>query len=493
LKLTLSKSTDTVNLRTPINRGVGSFRIKIRASKELDMNNNNYTNINYRSNGLNDFNKDSRFRWDKGQGQTIAVIDVGFRGINNNGNEVSDRFIRQDIDVSTSSNYNIDDSYNHGLLTSGVAASVAGRAKILPIQVGRALSNVTTAIEYATAMQSKYNITVINMSLGDGMNNNSPFPQNEWTKNFYTAVGEAEKVGITVVVSAGNSFTGYGQTLGTSSFASLSNTIGVSATTSNGVNPSSTLASWSQRNQVTTAAPGSNLQTFGGAISGTSASAPFATGFIPLLQNIAQRYMGRKLIVSEMKDLLKETATPLTGTSSINDQINVYAAADLIYKIGRGLAPDTLNKTQLTNEEYTFPRNSTDYTGNYYGNPKLDVLTGRSTTLNNFTGSGGRDLLVGGVGKNVFHYNDINDGGDTLLKFRPGRDKIDISSLTAIYSYEGNNPLGDGLIQLGSTEQGNSTLVRFDPDGFLGSLVSSELATISNIRPATIGNYSFIF
>jgi hypothetical protein len=476
-----------------MNRGVGSFRIKIRASKELDMNNNNYTNINYTSNGLNDFNKDSRFRWYKGQGQTIAVIDVGFRGINNNGNEVSDRFIRQDIDVSTSSNYNIDDSYNHGLLSSGVAAGVAGRAKILPIQVGSALNNITTAIEYATAMQSKYNISVINMSLGDGISTNNPFPENEWIKKFYTAVGEAEDAGITVVVSAGNNFVEYGQVPGTTSFASLSNTIGVSATTSNGVNTSNTLASWSQRNEFTTAAPGSNLQSFGGNISGTSAAAPFLAGSIPLLQNIAKRYMGRKLLVSEMKDLIKETATPLTGTSSINDQINVYAAADLIFRIGRGLAPDTLSKTQLTNEEYTFPRNSTNYTGNYYGNPKLDVLTGRSTTLNNFTGSGGRDLLVGGLGKNVFHYNNVSDGGDTLLKFRPSIDKIDISSLTAIYGYGGNNLLRDGLIQLGSTEQGKSTLVRFDPDGFLGGVAPSELATISNIRPASIGNYSFIF
>ena len=456
--------------------------------------------INYTSNGLNKFNADPRFAGIDGNGQTIAVFDFGFKldhpgfGEDKDKDGAGDRIIRRDLDFQLNSNNNASDGHYHGTVTTGVVASGAKGVKILPIQIGSSVEALTQAIQFSTAFADKYKISVISISMSDARNtlDNLPTPA---TKSFYTAVGLAEKAGITVVTAAGNGGLGGYREPGTSGLASLTNVIGVSNANSNGLVDAIALSPSSQRSPTTIAAPGNGVMTFnvnnGYSVSGgTSIATPFMASSIGLLQGVAERYLGRKLQPSEVKSLLQQTDTGLVGSPGYT-QVNVFNAADLIYRIGTGNAPDTLSKVLLTNEKSVLSTAPTKYAYILQGTNYIDVLTGRSTSLNTFDGCAGRDFLVGGQGVNIFKYNSLSDSGDTLLKFTPGKDKINVTQLMKSISYTGTNPLVDQRITLGSSENGLNTVVNVDKDG-AGPLAPQELLTIANVNAYLINSSSFV-
>ena len=448
--------------------------------------------INYSSNGLSLFHSDSRFAGINGNLQTVAIIDQGFKvnhpgfGPDCNRDGAGDRILRSDIDFDTVNGNNyVGDNTRHGTLTAGVLASTAKGVRILPIQIGQTVSGITSGVEYATAMSGKYNIKVISISLSDGNNTLSTLPT-ALTKPFYTAVRKAEEAGITVVAANGNSYQGYGQRAGASGLAELGNVIGVSGVQSDGITDGISLYPNSQRTPTSIGAPGYGVTSFRDdnndyiASAGTSIATPFVSGSIALLQGVAERYLRRSLTPSEVKSLLTQTDTDLPATPG-QTQINVYNAADLIHKIATGAVPDTLSKTPLTNIAHTFPQNPTRFSQNIWGSNYNDVLTGKSIRQNNFVGGGGKDLIIGGKGFNNFVYNAVSDGGDTILNFVPGKDKLNIKELLTRENYKGTNPLIDGTITLGSIENGRSTLVSFDKDA-QGLLPSQPLAIISDVN-----------
>jgi subtilisin family serine protease len=451
--------------------------------------------INYTSNGLKQFHSDSRFAGINGQGQTIAVIDVGFNlnhvgfGVDNNNDGVRDVFHRKDLDFTSSRN-SVNDGDIHGMRVASVAFSVAPGIKIIPIQVNTT-SQISSAIDWVSENKERYQISTVNISLGDSMNTLAALPISN-TNPIYNSIGKAEKKEITVVAAAGNYYQQY-QTQGSSGIAANSNVIGVMSTNGDGLLDSLSLRSTSQRRTDLTAAPGSNILVFHGNNSvvrgaGTSFATSFISGSIALLQSVAERYLGRKLTPLQMKNLIRQTDTGLTGTIGGYEQINVFNAADRIYDIATGVFPNTLGTGLLTNQSYVLPTKPLDSAQSLYGGYQFDVLTGRSTVSSTFKWGGGinSDLLVGGTGRNIFDYDNISQGQDEILNFTPGKDKIDISNLLDGIGYNGSNPLAEQRIKIGVSDVTN-TVISIDRDG-VGIGQAQVLATLVDTSAGAINN-----
>lgn len=459
--------------------------------------------INYSSNGVSGFNLDPRFGSFRGQGQTIVVLDSGFKlnhiGFDPDYNKdgISDTFIRQDLDFTMGGNRNVQDGNLHGLSTESVASNMAKDAKIIPIQIST-VKNLTEGILWSAANKDRYNITVLSLSETDSFNTMATTPT-DYLKPLYTAIKVAEDKGITVVSAAGNYFRQYGGVPGVSGIAGLNNVIGVSGVKSNGITDSNEMSPFSQRRSDMIAAPSymipvyknGNITTPG---AGTSYATPFVAGSVALLQNVAKTYLHRTLTPSEMKSLIQQTGTEVLNEK--NKQINVYNAASLIYKIAVGQAPNTLNGTRMTNDSLTNSTSPTYLPQSYYGGSQFNVLTGRSTLSNNFVDGGGvgPDLLVGSTGVNTYSYTSITQGNDELLNFTPGKDKINISSLLDRIGYTGTNPILDKILTIGtSTSSIGSAVIGIDPDG-VGIASSQPLATVVNVNPIAMGSVnSFLF
>jgi subtilisin family serine protease len=459
--------------------------------------------INYSSNGLKQFYSDPRFSGIYGQGQTIAVIDTGFNlshtgfGIDKDNNGIKDVFRRPDLDFTTAKN-SVNDGNVHGMRVAGVAFSVAPGINILPIQVSTT-SQVSSAIDWITQNKERYNITTVNISLSDADNSLDSLPTRSTHYPIYTSIGEAEKKGITFVSAAGNYYQNYNRTQGSNGIAGFNNVIGVMSTNGNGLSDSLSLGDFSQRRANLTAAPGSNIPVFEGTNTyrigaGTSFAAPFVSGSIALLQGTARRYLNRELTPLEVKNLIAQTDTPLTQTVGGYEQINAYNAADRIYNISKGIVPNTLGTGLLTNQLYLSSTIPLQNPQSLSGGNQLDALIGRSTVSNTFQKGGGvgSDLLVGGTGKNTFIYDDISQGGDEILNFVAGKDKIDVSRILKRIGYMGSNPLLEQRIRLGVADVTN-TVISLDQDG-AGIGQPQVLATLVNTSAGTINNLNnFIF
>jgi Ca2+-binding RTX toxin-like protein len=90
------------------------------------------------------------------------------------------------------------------------------------------------------------------------------------------------------------------------------------------------------------------------------------------------------------------------------------------------------------------------------GGPGSEVIVGNGGN-DTITGAAGADTLTGGSGKVTFAYNGTADStpaaADTITDFRPGSDKIDLTSIAAISAANGT-PLFQGNI----SGSGNLTL-----------------------------------
>ncbi len=144
----------------------------------------------------------------KGKGTCICVIDSGIAMHP----DLKDRVIAfKDCVNGRKEPY---DDNGHGTHVAGICAGdgsssdgktvgVAPEANIVGVKVLDQFGNGTTSqiikgIQWAIANKNKYNIDVINMSLG------RPIPRTRFLDPMTMAVQFAEKCGITVVVSAGN-------------------------------------------------------------------------------------------------------------------------------------------------------------------------------------------------------------------------------------------------------------------------------------------------
>jgi Ca2+-binding RTX toxin-like protein len=115
------------------------------------------------------------------------------------------------------------------------------------------------------------------------------------------------------------------------------------------------------------------------------------------------------------------------------------------------------------------------------GNDLANILKGNANS-NVIDGGGGDDLLTGGGGADLFVYRALSDGGDHILDFHAGEDRIDLHVLLAAQGHEGAAALDDGTVQLVAAEGGTDVVV----DGV-------HLVTLDGIVPSTLKAADFVF
>ena len=154
-----------------------------------------------------------------GRGVTVAVVDTG---VANNLPDLNGRLVPVTNDVTgriepcknLSGELNCNDSYGHGTFIAGLIAGngagsggtwkgVAPEANILSVKTAGAngaadVSNILAAIQWVVSFKDRYNIRVLNLSLGT--DSTQPWQIDP----FNYAVERAWAAGITVVVAASN-------------------------------------------------------------------------------------------------------------------------------------------------------------------------------------------------------------------------------------------------------------------------------------------------
>ncbi|MBX9584513.1 MAG: S8 family serine peptidase, partial [Gemmataceae bacterium] len=253
------------------------------------------------------------------------------------------------------------DPIGHGSHVAGTAAStnpdigVATRAGLIAVRVipgpGEQPQHNTlvTGLEWVIANQQRYNIRVVNMSLGFPTNFNSLDGLNP--DAIAQAIDRLEELGVTVVSASGNSYAQYVSP--GASYPAIFSTVSVASTwedagagdgfpfgpkggqsdqffaTDIDAAPDR-LAATSQRSQLPNqvAAPGATIfSTFNGSADertgqqklyetydGTSMASPFVAGVVALMQDAAFTAAGRYLTPDAVLAILRETADTITDS-----------------------------------------------------------------------------------------------------------------------------------------------------------------------------------
>ena len=294
-----------------------------------------------------EFMADTRFAGIRGAGFTSVVIDTGINashpsfGPDNNGDGIADRIVYQwNFATNTPG---AADMNGHGSNVAGAIASadtsapgVAPEAGIIALRVfdnngSATLRSVESALRWVINNRDTYNIASVNLSLGDGglytQQTSNPLVSDELTT--------LANMGVIVVAAAGNSYYNFASQPGLNYPAADPSVISVGAvygnsggtyTYSGGAHGSAitgTITPFSQRSSwMDVFAPGAPITgpaaTGAGTITmhGTSQASPIVAGAAVLIQQLAVNLLGRRLDLSEFRELLR------TGSQAIWDGNN---------------------------------------------------------------------------------------------------------------------------------------------------------------------------
>lgn len=348
-----------------------------------------------------------------GLGQSVCVIDTG---VNATHPGLAGRIVAQKCfcavsnagsggccpgNVAENSTAATDDQ-GHGTHVTGIAAGngssitgVAPEASIVAVKVadsnGDALfSDITSAVNWCASNASRYNISVISISLGGG--SYASACDSSYT-SLSSEIHTAWNNNVSVVVASGNS----GYTTNMTAPACLNKTISVSSTTK-----ADAISSFSNRNYLTDLfAPGSSIVSTkytGGneTRSGTSMAAPHVSGVILLMQQYKESVEGRNLTVSEVNTSLATNGTSINDSSGSGrsfvrvDAKKAVAAIDTLFPQIEN--PNTTSTTIFIYSNITFIANVTDVNresiwieGNWSGSRVNYTLTNRVDTQYNYS------------------------------------------------------------------------------------------------------------
>jgi Ca2+-binding RTX toxin-like protein len=196
------------------------------------------------------------------------------------------------------------------------------------------------------------------------------------------------------------------------------------------------------------------------------------------------------------------------GTDTVETEVNGYTLADNVENLnllgglgiaGHGNALDNHlvgngGINTLTGEAGNDLLEGQGGNDSLVGGDGRDVLLGQDGDDGLSGGAGddvieggfGADNLAGGDGKDVFVYQTANGGaaelialgGDRIIDFQHGQDKIDVSGLFEDFGIDSGNAVANGTIVL--AQNGADTMVFFDPDGAGGS-AGFILATVVGV------------
>lgn len=331
--------------------------------------------------GLDRFRADARFSAFTGRGSATVVLDTGidrdhrFFGPDADRNGTADRILYQydfaDNDADAS------DRQGHGSHVAGIIAGndpalrgVAHEAGIIALKVFKDngtgnFSYIERALQWVVSNASRFNITSVNMSLGDSRNYNSP----QALYGISDELAALAQLRVTVVSAAGNSFYELGSAQGVSYPAADRNSLAVGATyagsygaigSASGARANATgpdrLAVFSQRSTAvqTVFAPGSLITSANhlgatATMQGTSMAAPQIAGVVTLAQQVAQHYLGRRLSLDEFRTLFTTTGATIVDGDDEDDNVrntnasfkraDILALAQGILNLVPGQAP----------------------------------------------------------------------------------------------------------------------------------------------------------
>ena len=416
-----------------------------------------------------------------GTSQTVCIIDTGVNYSHSAfGNCYGENNISSSCKIIGGYNFvnessNPMDDNGHGTHVAGIVAStdntymgVSPNMKIISIKAlgsdgSGSGEDVAAGIDWCVNNASKFNISVISMSLGDDSMHNS-YCNDDYFASF---INNAVANNISVVVSAGNcDQPGQTCTDGVAAPACVEN-----ATIAGTVNDADEI-SFMRGALLELMAPGINIMSVsytGGYIeyNGTSMSAPHVAGAIALI-NQYLKLSGQIKTPQEIENVLNNTGIILddTAESGYNfSRIDVYSA---ILSLDIDAPNVTLispidDKVNLTNNQ-TFVCNATDWqlvnvtfeiwnSSELYYNETKNLTGNSNETSFNLT-----DMPLGSYDWNCFVY-DVEDNLGNATNF----------SLT----------IGGIFVNLTSPE--NNSYTNINETDFVCNLTSEEIHELSNV------------
>ena len=340
--------------------------------------------------GLTALRNDAAYDSIDGSGVGVAVIDSGawaaHPDLRNNFVAFFDGVLNRFTTGPGSTNVaSAVDPDGHGTHVAGTAVStnpavgVATRADLIAIRGLPSAADpipqfdtVDNSLQWVLANHDRYNIKVVNMSLGVPETNFNTLPGGRRPDVF----NQLEQLGITVVVASGNNYGNFAApgssdpgVYGTFSVANTWPDAGPTAdfpiiagsgqvdyfAGENDAAPDR-IAATSQRSTMnnSVAAPGQEIfSTWNDAakpynrISGTSMAAPFVSGLVALMQDAAQTFGGRYLTPVEVQTVVRTTADVIID-SQVSSNFRVPVAFDQFGQVFRAGPDEPLIETGQT-------------------------------------------------------------------------------------------------------------------------------------------------
>ncbi len=446
---------------------------------------------------------------EQGSGTTVAVIDDGIDYTNAAFGSCTAPGVPATCHVSTSLLFGTGTANTtHGNNVSAIVLGVAPASKIAMLNAfsgtTASFADIISAINWAIANQSTYNIVAINMSLGDGTQNNGPCR----TGNaFLTPITNAINAKIAVVAAAGND--AYTNALG--SPACTPGVISVGAVYDsnlsnqgypNGVNWGTNLCTDTttaadkvtcfsdSANFLTMLAPGALITAAGITDGGTSQASPHVAGAVAVLRSA---FPAESLTQSQARMTSSGVMITDSRNGIITPRLNLLAAAKPANDLftNRFSITGSSGSTSGTNLLATKEIGEPNHAGNAGGNSIWWKWTAPSTGQVSLDtkGSGFNTLLAVYTGVNVSALTPIASNSSTL-----GSSSLLFEARTGTeyeIAVDGANGLaGNALINwiLNTAAAANLSLKLSGPSVTTDGTPTGFTLTISNSGPQTATN-----
>ena len=362
----------------------------------------------------------------KGAGHSVAVLDTGIDldhthfGPDSDGNNIADRIIFTK-DFTSEQDNSADDGNGHGTHVAGIIGGsdanlegIAPECSLIGLQVltagGRgSFAGIENALKWCAENAAKYNITAVNMSLGNSSKHSEDYigPLND-------EISALAQLGVIVVSASGNN--GYSGGVSYPSSEKYSMSVG-SVHHGGGSQTADKISSFSNRdpNMTTVFAPGHYIpaaykeeQTK--ILSGTSMASPIIAGAVVLAQEASLDVLGRKLSFNELVRLFQDKGASIFDGSDEYKRVNIENMVKEISDLKKpGFHKVELKAGDSSQNNFGFVSNDENLTGFVDENTSLTVIG--TSFADRLPGSSEADVIMAGTGND---FVEGNGGSDTI-------------------------------------------------------------------------------